>query len=107
MGSTAAYAASAAGSRAVDHSADGGGRARTGCSGRASVSVAAGRSTGMDAPFASGPGGMAHRAEDGLASWATGGDVASMSGAGQRDRASNLRGNERARGGVELLEAPT
>lgn len=106
MGSTAACA-SAAGSRGVGHSADGDGTAHKGCSGRASVSGAAERSTGMGAPFASGPGGMAaHPAEDGLASWATGGDVASMSGAGQHDQTSNLRGNGDARGGVGLREAP-
>ena len=106
-GSTAVCAASAAGSRAAVHSAGGGGRAHMGCGRRASVSAVAERSgTGMDAPSASGPGGKAHRAGYGLASWATGGSVASMSGAGQHDRASNLRGNGGARGGVELREAP-
>jgi hypothetical protein len=106
--STAACAASGAGSRAVGHSAGDGGRARRGCGRRASVSAAAGHSgiAGMGAPSASGPGGMAHRAECGLASWATGGDVASMSGAGQRDRASNLRGNKNVRRSVDLIGAP-
>lgn len=92
--SIAAYAASAGDSRAVGHSAGGGGRvrARMGYGRRASVPGAAERSTGRD-PSASGPGGMVHRAEYGLASWATGVSVASMSGAGQHDQASNLRGN--------------